>query len=41
MYEKKEQEEMGIGKQNKYHYYCWEYVKVTNEYLWASMFLAL
>lgn len=41
MHEKKEQKEMGIGKQNKHHYYCWEYLNATNKHLWAPMFLAL
>lgn len=28
MHEKKERKEMSISKENKYHYYCWEYLKV-------------
>lgn len=28
MHEKKEQKEMSISKENEYHYYCWEHLKV-------------
>lgn len=28
MHEKKEQKGMSISKENEYHSYCWEYLKV-------------